>query len=316
MEIGKVILTAAVFILLSSTSASAFVDYDVIVVRGDLPTDYTIASIYASTQKIPLVFVDPDTIQSHIKSELVGFREKGYQLLLIIGGESAISGSVEQELKDIGFIVNRLWDWNRYGTAARVAIDLWGESPEVVITNGEDYTGFLLAQHVALDRGAPILFINNATVPDETIDAIRKLGATSAVLISSESSASGAVNLLGLNVETIETNILKEAAEKEASLLDFYLAFSLGVIIILAAALLLRSRVERKGSIFLMTDDEEKLIEILKMHGRTEQNKLAHLTGFSKPRISRMLRGLEERGLIEREKFKKTFKIKITSKIA
>ncbi|UCD03308.1 MAG: MarR family transcriptional regulator [Candidatus Aenigmatarchaeota archaeon] len=315
MEIRKVLITTFAFLLVFQGSASAFVDYDVIIVRGDLPTDYTIASIYASTQKIPLVFVNPDSIQPQIKSELVGFREKGYQLMLIIGGESAISGSVEQELKDAGFIVNRLWDWNRYGTAARVAIDLWGESEEVVITNGEDYTGFLLAQHVALERGVPILFINNATVPDETRGAIRKLGATSAVLVSSESSAHGAVNSLGLNVETIETSIIKDAAEEQATLLDFYLVFSLAVIIVLAAVIILRFR-EGRGSIFLLTEDEEKIIEILKMHGKTEQNKLAHMTGFSKPRISRMLRSLEERGLIEREKFKKTFKIKTTPKIA
>jgi len=65
-----------------------------------------------------------------------------------------------------------------------------------------------------------------------------------------------------------------------------------------------------------MTDDEEKLIELLRMHGKTEQNKLAGLTGYSKPRISRMLRSLEERGIITRERFKKTYKIKLKPKIA
>ncbi len=315
MEIGKVAVLTALVLLLSPSAAEAFVSYDVIVVRGDIPTDYITASIYASTEKVPLVFVNPDSIQPQIKSELMGFRERGYQLLLIIGGESAISKTVENNLKDMGFIVNRLWDWNRYGTAARVAIDLWGESSEVVITNGEDYSGFLIAQHAALEKGVPILFINNATIPDETRDAIRKLGVKSAVLISSEKSAEDAVNTLGLAVETIETSMLKETAEDIPTLLEFYLIFSLTVIIILAAAVIFRFKGD-KGGIFLLGEDDEKLIEIVKMHGKTEQNKLAHLTGYSKPKISRMLRSLEERGLIEREKFKKTYKIKLTSKIA
>ncbi len=316
MEIGKV-MTAALFslALLFPASAEALVSYDVIVVRGDLPTDYTIASIYSTTQKVPIVLVNPDSIQEQIRSELTGFREKGYQLLLIIGGESAISTGVENELKDMGFIVNRLWDWNRYGTAARVAIDLWVESPQVVITNGEDYSGFLLAQYTALDRGAPILFIKNGTVTSETRDAIIKIGAKSAVLISSDASALSSLEALGLVVETIETSTLGDGISKTVSFLDFYLAFSLSVIIILAAIIIFRFRGD-KGGIFLMTDDEEKLIEILKIHGKTGQNKLASLTGFSKPRISRMVRSLEERGLIEREKFKKTYRIKLTSKIS
>lgn len=315
MEIGKVAALTALALLLLPSAAEAFVSYDVIVVRGDLPTDYIIASIYTSTEKVPLVLVNPDSVQPQIRSELMGFREKGYQLLLIIGGESAISTSVEDDLKDMGFIVNRLWDWNRYGTAARVAIDLWGESNEVVITNGEDYAGFLIAQHMALQKGVPILFINNATVPDETRDAIRKLGVKSAVLISSEESAKDAVNALGLSVETIETSMLRETAEDTPTLLEFYLLFSLAVIIILAAAIIFRFKGD-KGEIFLLGEDDEKLIEIVKIHGKTEQNKLAHLTGYSKPKISRMLRSLEERGFIEREKFKKTYRIKLTSKIS
>ncbi len=316
MELGKVALISVLALLVMPQAVQAYVSYDVIVVRGDIPTDYITASIYASTQKVPLVFVNPDSIQPQIRSELVGFRESGYQLLLIIGGESAISISVEDELKEMGFIVNRLWDWNRYGTAARLAIDLWGESDEVVITNGEDYTGFLLSQHIALQRGAPILFIKNATVPDETRDAVRKLGADSAVLVSSDKSAESAVSSLGVSVETVEMAARKSPAARRDSLLEFYLTFSLGVIIILAAMIIFRFRNERSGSIFLMTEDEEKMLEILKIHGKTEQNKLSHLTGYSKPRVSRMLRSLEERGLIEREKFKKTFKVKLKSKIA
>jgi putative cell wall-binding protein len=316
MEIGKMIIAAfAVFIAGFPVTADALVSYDVIVVRGDLPTEYIIASIYSTTEKVPIVLVNPDSLQDHIRSELIGFRERGYQLLLIIGGESAISKGIENELKDMGFVVNRLWDWNRYGTAARVAIDLWVESPAVVITNGEDYSGFLLAQHAALEKGAPILFTKNGTVTEETRNAIIRLGAKSAVLVSSSRAAVNSLESMGMAVETIETQTLGSTINKTVSLTDFYLALSLTAIAILAAFAVFHFRSER-GGVFLMTDDEEKLIELLKMHGKTEQNKLAHLTGYSKPRISRMLRSLEERGLIEREKFKKTYKIKLKPKIA
>ena len=67
---------------------------------------------------------------------------------------------------------------------------------------------------------------------------------------------------------------------------------------------------------FVMSEDEERIIEILKANGKTEQNKLASMTGYSKPRISRMLKRLEERKIIEREKFKKTLRIKLNPKIS
>jgi uncharacterized membrane protein len=76
----------------------------------------------------------------------------------------------------------------------------------------------------------------------------------------------------------------------------------------------LRKRV--RPPVFILTEDEEKMVEMLRIHGKTDQSRLAKLTDFSKPRISRMLRSLEERGIIEREKFKKTFKIKLKRKIS
>ncbi len=314
MEIRKILIIALLAIAAFLPSAQAIVDYDVIVVRGDLPTDYTIASAYAGAEDIPLVFVSPDSIEPQIRSELMGFRNIGYQVMLIIGGESAISTSVEDDLKEMGFIVNRLWDWDRYGTAARVAIELWGESPEVVITEGEDYSGFLIAQRIALEKDVPVLFLKNSSITEQTRNALRKIGAKSVTLISSSESAEEVLKSSGMTVENIEMLSLKESAKSPVTLLDFYLVFSLCVIVIMTAVIMHRSRNE-KGGIVVMTEDEEKIIEIIRIHGKTEQNKLANLTDFSKPRISRMLRSLEQRGVIEREKFKKTFRIKLKSKI-
>ena len=205
MEIGRKGITGltALFFMMLSLPLSSASSYDVIVVRGDVPTDYTIASIYASTQKIPLVLVDPDNIESPIMQELSGYNNKGYSNLLIIGGQNAISASVEDKLSGMGFSVNRLWDWNRYGTAARVAIDLWGKSEDVIITNGEDYTGFLISQFIALERGAPILLAMNDTLPGETEDAVKKLGSTSAILVNCGRDLPPVLREMGLSIETI-----------------------------------------------------------------------------------------------------------------
>jgi uncharacterized membrane protein len=318
MEKGKVLIFALAAALLALPAASAAdVPYDVIVVRADIPTDYVVASIYAGAQNVPLVLVNPDSINALSKSELSGYRSAGNQLLLIIGGESAISAEVENELKDMGYIVNRLWDWNRYGTAARVSIDLWGESPEAVIANGEDYSVFLTAQRIALEKHAPILFSTNASIPPETRGALSDLRATKAYLVGLDGATAGELSAMGIGTEIVKGKQAQPVAgETEgpantyAVVLTAFAALAASIIILFAA-----SR-KRRASVLLMTEDEEKIIEILRMHGRTEQNRLTSLTGFSKPRISRMLTDMEKRGLIEREKFKKTLRVKIRPKIA
>jgi putative cell wall-binding protein len=322
MEKGKVLIFAfasGLMILSFPCVCSGEVPYDVIVVRADIPTDYVVASIYAGAQNVPLVLVDPDSIEAESKSELSGYRGAGNQLLLIIGGESAISGNVENELKDMGYIVNRLWDWNRYGTAARVSIDLWGESPEAVIANGEDYSVFLTAQRLALEKHIPILFSTNATLPSETRDALISLGTHKAFLVGLDGSTGSELSGMRISVERIEGKSGEPAGGEEGEAAGsaglLIAALSAAALTASVAILFLSSR-KRRASVLVMTEDEEKIIEILRMHGRTEQNKLTAFTGFSKPRISRMLTDMEKRGIIEREKFKKTLRVKLRHKLA
>lgn len=321
MEKGKVLIRAVPLLLLlaAGSALAADVPYDVIVVRADIPTDYVVASIYAGAQNVPLVLVDPDSIKAESQSELSGYRGAGNQLLLIIGGEDAISARVERQLDGMGYIVNRLWDWNRYGTAARVSIDLWGESPEAVIANGEDYAVFLTAQRVALEKHAPILFSTNESLPSETKDALRSLKTQKAFLVGLDGSTGSELSVMGIATEIV-TGRPSEPSENGEGAADgsgnLYMAAA--AVAALAASIIVLFAVSRKrrASVLLMTEDEEKIVEILRMHGRTEQSRLTSLTGFSKPRISRMLTDMEKRGIIEREKYKKTLRVKLKPKIA
>ena len=150
--------------------------------------------------------------------------------------------------------------------------------------------------------------MKNSTIPIETSDAMNKLGTKSVILISGDNGALEALRSQGFSVETIETvsTSLQEGEKQEPDLL-LYLLLSLSLVVIILLSLRLRHGI--RDSVMILTEDEERMIEILKIHGKTEQSKLAHLTDFSKPRISRMLQSLEKRGIIEREKYKKTFKI-------
>jgi len=319
MEVGKKALCMIALSVILSFSALPAVQsveyYDLIVVRGDIPTDYVVASIYAGAKKIPLVLVNPDYVRNEVREGMRGLLANGHERLLIIGGKEAITEGVEDELKSMGFRVSRLWDWSRYGTAARVSIDLWGESETVVITNGEDYSFYLTAQKIALEKSVPMLFVKNGTVPEETADALKKLNAKNALMVGCPEEARTAIISLGLSVQDAGASASAEtgydAPEREV-IQDFSLYVILSVTI--AAVIVLGLRMKKKAGVpVVLTQDEERLVDIVRANGKIEQTRLAGLSGFSKPRISRMLRSLEERRVIVREKRKKAFIIKISS---
>jgi len=62
------------------------------------------------------------------------------------------------------------------------------------------------------------------------------------------------------------------------------------------------------------TVDERKVIEIVMEKGEVSQEELPELTGFSKPKISRLLKDLVDRKVVERKKFGKTYLVKLTDK--
>jgi putative cell wall-binding protein len=148
--------------------------YDIIVVRGDILIDYTVAQAYSQKEKIPILLTDPKSLSGLSKKELMGFYDEGAKKVLIIGGTTnAISENIERDLVNIGYEVTRIWDWDRAGTASRVAIDLWKSSKESVIINGSIEESYLIASKFAMKRGIPILITNENELPSSTQEALK-----------------------------------------------------------------------------------------------------------------------------------------------
>jgi uncharacterized membrane protein len=66
----------------------------------------------------------------------------------------------------------------------------------------------------------------------------------------------------------------------------------------------------------VLTEDEERIIRIIEESGgEIGQDALYSKTGFSRPKISRLVSELVERDLIEKTQFKRTFKLKIKKEL-
>ncbi|WP_394296279.1 helix-turn-helix transcriptional regulator [Methanothermococcus thermolithotrophicus] len=62
----------------------------------------------------------------------------------------------------------------------------------------------------------------------------------------------------------------------------------------------------------ILTDEEKMIIGLIKEHGDITQKDLVEITGMTKPKISRMVSDLEQRGIIRKVKIGRINKIVIS----
>lgn len=322
----------AVLIILLSISSFALVTgaadrlYDVIVVRADLPIDYVIAQAFAHKEGIPIITTKPEYLEEIVRKELLGYRLEGATRVLIIGGaDTAISSVIEQELVNMGYQVDRLWDWDRIGTAARVAIELWNSSPVAVIANADVAESYLIASSISINLEAPILLTTEDELPDTTVMALEKLGVEKVFLVGPKISATIEDSLRARRLEIQRVGKDIEITDIPIIRGDKSLMYQLRQPVPLAVGVILglcigyisfkaRKKVtKREIPMFVLTEDEQKVVEAI--GDGIKQEKLPELTGFSRPKITRIISDLESKQIISRSKFGKTYKIEVMKSI-
>jgi len=304
---------AVILFLIIATAPVFAITYDVVLARGDMPVDLLVAQAYTTKANLPLVTVTKAGISEELSTELSGYKEQGYKTLLIIGGEAAIPTSIEAEVKNIGYEVTRIWDWNRYGTAARVAINLWEKSEVVVVTQGDQKGQLMLAARTAIEYESPLLLTETDNLPDETKTAISSLAASRIILIGevSENVKNDLSDLGGLQ----QTRVSPIEQEKTSKVSLFVIGLLVGGLFIFLASSLWGAMVLRKGQEVpydIFNEDERRILDLIEERkGSIKQQELPGLSGFSRPKVSRIVADLVERGIIEKHKTKKTFVVKL-----
>ena len=244
------------------------------------------------------------------------------QKVLIIGGTTnAISENIERDLVNIGYEVTRIWDWDRAGTASRVAIDLWKSSKESVIINGSIEESYLIASKFAMKRGIPILITNENELPSSTQEALKLIN-TKKVYVVGPMISENVIKILtskGITVERLGKDVnISEVIDIKDEGLNFKIEAKSLVVGLLIGALVLLTIFKLKKDdsvpVFVLTEDERKLVQALK-NGEERQEKLPGATNFSRPKVTRLVMDLESKGIISREKKGKTYKIKLDKPI-
>lgn len=159
----------------------------VYLVSGAEYADALTASPLAATKGAALLLANRTGIPAAVAAEL---KRLAPTTVVIVGGTVALDAGTEARVKAVvgsGVTTSRLSGVDRYDTA-RILAAQWGTSKSVFVATGRDFADALGAAAAAGARKAPVILVDGAaaTLPEATLATIKKLGATSAIVVGGE----------------------------------------------------------------------------------------------------------------------------------
>lgn len=141
----------------------------------------------------PILLTEKDKVSTAAMNEIIRLQAKN---VYILGGTGVISGSVEQGLKDQGYITYRIAGANRAATAAAVGNELrkYEDVSTVFLATGANYPDALSAGPAAAVTRSPILFTETNKLSIETKTAIKNWNISKVVI-------AGGTGVVSLSVE-------------------------------------------------------------------------------------------------------------------
>lgn len=178
---------------------------NVVIASGETFPDALSAAYASGLENVPILLTAKDKLPAPTSAAITAL---GATKATIVGGTSAVSAAVEQELEDDGISTTRVAGTNRYDTAAKVAQSGGPEAvgttggplppavPTAIVASGESFADALSAGPASYAAHLPILLTPQAGLAPETktflededyaIGAVLIIGGTSAVSQSVE----------------------------------------------------------------------------------------------------------------------------------
>lgn len=152
----------------------------VILARGDEFAD-TLAGIpLAHKLDAPVLLTKTNELYEGTKAELERLKAKK---VVILGGEDAINQSMENDLKKMGIVVERIAGQVRSETAALITDRLDDNTDEVIVVNGLNFPDALSVASFAATEEIPILLTRIDRLPEATKNSIDKHDFTKSIVI-------------------------------------------------------------------------------------------------------------------------------------
>jgi putative cell wall-binding protein len=137
----------------------------------------------------PILLANNGSLSDSTKQEISSLKATK---AVILGGTSAVSSSVEDQLKALGINnIQRLAGQNRFETASLIAEKLGGNTATAIVAYGYNYPDALSVASYAAQAGIPILLTNTDSIPAETSKELA--GKTETIVVGGEAAVSNSV---------------------------------------------------------------------------------------------------------------------------
>jgi len=296
--------------------------FDMIVVRGDIYADWVVATAYGWKIGAPVVTLGSDMTQNEIL--LKRYASMGAKSALIIGDPKVVPREVDVILENNGLHVERIMGLTRVETSINVAVYLWTNTSSIIVVNGWNESNYLDAIRYSRIYNAPVIFVKADELPNIFLTAVKRMPMLeTAYVLGNDISSSVVSKIKDCNLKIIRLNATGNPprGENRRFLMQSWILIIISFVLGLLSSIIFhktRYKLIGKENIYsLLIRDERIVLDlILKNKGKIEQEKLSELTGFSKPKITRLITEMIERNLITRERFGKTYIIKISDQIS
>ncbi len=324
MNRASLAIAALIGIVLLNLSASSAqpegVEFDAIVVRGDIYADWTIAMAYGIYRGIPVITLIPGLNDEEVLSMVSGLTSfKETPRVMFVGDKRAVPEEFRMKLESQGISVSRFGGPTRFDTALYVLTQLWSDAETMVVVDGTRPELYFPALLWSRELAAPIVYAQNGSLPDSFwASAGTYLTNLKQVVVIGDSLSNSEIARLSVMYEVIAATPAQPPTSWPSSnpvdaLKDALLHPALFVGAAAGCGIayaILRRREERGIEAFVdqfLTADERAIFSAIMEKGKITQDKLPEITGFSKPKISRLVAELVDRGLITRERVGKTY---------
>jgi putative cell wall-binding protein len=175
---------------------------NIIVASGENFPDGLAASYLSGAVGGAVLLTAKDSLPA-VTSNAIGTLDAGAAgtaTVYIVGGTSAVSQTVRDQLKALGYTLNEISGTDRYDTAAKAAtvgagvggVGTFNALPTAVIATGAAFPDALAGGALAQGQKLPLLLVNTA-VPSQTDAALTSLGIKQAIVLGGTAAVPDAV---------------------------------------------------------------------------------------------------------------------------
>lgn len=155
----------------------------VILARGDNFPDALAGAPLAYKLNAPILLTDQSSLSFATKEEM---KRLGAKKVIILGGSSAVSIQVADDVKALGIKVERIYGNGRSETANEIAKKL-GKSNKVILAYGYNFPDALAIASYAAQNGYPILLTNKNDIASSTRKLVKEFGKDQVIVVGGES---------------------------------------------------------------------------------------------------------------------------------